>query len=69
MTEKEKMMAEVIRKFGFEVQETICFCKFCETVESWEDKEYADLCVKTMYIVFMDDNYISMAEREENEEY
>ena len=68
-TEYADKMNDIIRKFGFEAQETICFCKFCETVESWEDKNYADLCVATMHMAFMDDKYISVAEQEENEEY
>lgn len=27
---REKMMDNVIRKFGFEVKETISFCRMCE---------------------------------------
>ena len=65
----EKLMNGIIRKFGFEAKETLCFCNFCKATEKWEDATYANLCVETMYMAFMDDNYVSVAEQEENEEY
>jgi hypothetical protein len=65
----EKLMNGIIRKFGFEAKETLCFCNFCEVSEKWEDATYANLCVETMYMAFMDDKYVSVAEQEENEEY
>lgn len=64
----EKLTTDIIHKFGFEAAETLCFCNFCEKTEKWEDASYANLCVETMYMAFMDDKYVSVAENEKNEE-
>lgn len=34
---REQMMNEVIRKFGFEHETTILFCKLCETEGVWDE--------------------------------
>lgn len=61
MTVREMMMAEVIRKFGFEVEETI---EFCRMVENAPENEYWDMCLEVVHMALMDDNYIAICERE-----
>lgn len=61
MTVREIMMAEVIRKFGFEVEETI---EFCRMVENAPENEYWNMCLEVVYMTLMDDNYIAICERE-----
>ena len=45
----EKMMNEVIKRFGFESDEAILFCQFCEFVEEGIIKEDKKLNVKNWY--------------------
>lgn len=50
----DEMMDNVIRKFGFEANETITFCILCEQVENGLVKEDDKFSVEKLYDVLME---------------
>lgn len=61
MKTREEMMNDIIHKFGFEVEETI---EFCRMVEDAPENDYWDMCLEVVYMALMGDNYIAICERE-----
>lgn len=47
---REKMMNDVIRKYGFKHPWAIHFCVFCE---DWEDKKVYNDGLESLYIAMM----------------
>lgn len=50
----EEMMNNVIKKYGFEANETITFCTMCELVEEKTIKENEEFSLVKMYEVLME---------------
>jgi hypothetical protein len=47
---REEMMNNAIRKYGFEHPWVIQFCKHCE---DWEQNEWNDKCLESLYLAMI----------------
>jgi hypothetical protein len=50
----EEMMNDVIKKYGFEANETITFCTMCELVEKGLMEEKGKFSLVKMYEILME---------------